>query len=114
MRACPAKTASARRRGRGRLMAPTSTAEQVAQIASAPPAGVLRVRSQRFGSFEVPAEQIVCLPHGMIGLPEARRYVILDHRPGSPFKWMLCVDDPELGFAVANPYELVADYQAPL
>jgi flagellar assembly factor FliW len=40
--------------------------------------------------------------------------VILDHRPGSPFKWLLSVDDPELGFAIANPAELVAGYRAPL
>jgi flagellar assembly factor FliW len=81
---------------------------------AAPATGIQRVRSRRFGTFEVSGEQLLHFPQGMIGLPEARRYVILDHRPGSPFKWMLCLDDPELGFAVANPYELVADYRGPV
>jgi flagellar assembly factor FliW len=93
----------------------TSTAEQVAEVARpATAGGVVRVRSTRFGAFEVSQDQVLRFPQGMIGLPEARRYVIVDHRPGSPFKWMLALDDPELGFAIANPYELVPGYRPPL
>jgi flagellar assembly factor FliW len=51
---------------------------------------------------------------GLVGFPKHRRYVVFDHRPGSPFKWMLSIDDPDLAFAVANPCELVADYDPPL
>ena len=72
------------------------------------------VRSRRFGSFDVAREQILEFPSGLIGFPRGRRYVILEHRPGSPFKWLLSIDDPELAFAVADPSELVAGYQPPL
>jgi flagellar assembly factor FliW len=72
------------------------------------------VRSQRFGSFEVPAASLLHVPQGLVGFPELHRYVVLDHRPGSPFKWLLSLDDPELAFAVGNPGELVADYDPPL
>jgi flagellar assembly factor FliW len=74
----------------------------------------LHVRSRRFGSFEVATASIVDIPQGLVGFPQLRRYVVLEHRPRSPFKWLLAVDDPELAFAVANPCELVAGYEPPL
>jgi flagellar assembly factor FliW len=93
----------------------TSTAERISEGAKRESAGaVVRVHSRRFGTFDVPSDRILHFPQGLIGFPDGRRYVILDHRPGSPFKWMLSIDDPELGFAVADPYELVAGYSPPL
>jgi len=74
----------------------------------------LHVRSRRFGSFDIAAGAVVDVPQGLVGFPQLKRYVVLDHRPGSPFKWLLAVDDPELAFAVANPCELVAGYDPPL
>ena len=75
---------------------------------------VVHIGSRRFGAFDVPCDRILEFPHGMIGFPGTRRYVILDHRPGSPFKWMLSIDDPEIAFAVADPCELVQGYEPPL
>jgi len=74
----------------------------------------VRVESKRFGSLDIPADRIFELPEGLIGFPTRRRFVMLDHRPGSPFKWMLSIDDPELAFAVAEPADLVPGYAAPL
>jgi len=82
--------------------------------ACAPAEPTLAVVSQRFGSFEVPEDRIFALDPGLIGFPAARRFVLLDSRPGSPFKWMLCIDEPELGFAVVDPGHFVPTYAAPL
>lgn len=81
-----------------------------------PPAGrpSVRIESERFGTLEVPADRVFRFAAGLIGFPRARRFVLLDHRPGSPFKWMLCLEDPELAFAVANPSDLVGTYEPPL
>ena len=70
--------------------------------------------SQRFGTFTVSADSVLHFPQGPIGFPTDRRFVILEHHPASPFKWLLSLDDPELGFAIANPAELVAGYEPPL
>ena len=75
---------------------------------------VIHVRSSRFCELEVPADRVLHFPQGLIGFPKARRFVILDHRPGSPFKWMLCLEQPDLAFAVAEPAKMVPDYEAPL
>ncbi len=93
-----------------------STTECTAAPASreVDPSPALHVRSRRFGSFEISRASIVEIPQGLVGFPQLRHYVVLEHRPGSPFKWLLAIDDPELAFAVANPCELVAGYEPPL
>jgi len=83
-----------------------------AQSEAAPPG--IEVDSQRFGKFVVPVDRVFTLDPGLVGFPHARRFVLLDSRPGSPFKWMLCVDEPELGFAVVDPVDFLPTYAAPL
>jgi flagellar assembly factor FliW len=83
-----------------------------ATVAAAPE--VIHVRSRRFGELDVPADRVLHFPQGLVGFPRARRFVILDHRPGSPFKWMLCLDEPDVAFAVVEPGAMVPGYQAPL
>ena len=70
--------------------------------------------SRRFGSFTVPGASVFALEPGLIGFPNAHRFVLLDSKPGSPFKWMLCVEEPDLGFAVVDPVDFVPGYGAPL
>jgi flagellar assembly factor FliW len=91
-------------------------AEVVAEVRAAepPPVRTITVASQRFGVFEVPEDSIFELDPGLVGFPAERRFVVLDSRPGSPFKWMLCVDEPDLAFAVIDPATFVPDYGAPL
>ncbi len=77
-------------------------------------ADVVHVVSGRFGELDVPVDRVLHFPQGLIGFPRVRRFVILDHRPGSPFKWMLCLEEPDVAFAVVEPGHLVPDYRAPL
>lgn len=91
-----------------------SVAEKVAAVPCASAPDVIQVRSSRFGDLEVPVDRVLHFPQGLIGFPRARRFVILDHRPGSPFKWMLCLEQPDVAFAVVEPGKMVPDYRAPL
>jgi flagellar assembly factor FliW len=80
-----------------------SAAEQRERRDAVPDARALRVVSHRFGTFEVPATSVLHFAQGLVGLAQHRRYVVFIHRPGSPCKAMLSIDDPELAFAVAHP-----------
>jgi flagellar assembly factor FliW len=55
--------------------------------------------------------RLITLPRGMIGFPLQRRYILLDHAPGSPFHWLQSVDEPGLAFPVASPLHFIADYR---
>lgn len=85
------------------------------RVAAAPSEGAtLHIESKRFGTLDVPEDRVFRFESGLIGFPASRNFVLLDHKPGSPFKWMLSLEDPELAFAVADPIDLVADYDPPM
>lgn len=71
----------------------------------------MRIESPAFGSLEVDQEAVLTLPSGLIGLPEKRRFVLVEHGAGSPLGWLLCVDDPAFGVPVADPAIFRSDYR---
>ena len=65
--------------------------------------------SVRFGTVEVPAEDVIEFPDGLIGLG-GLRYTLLDRNPGTGFLWLHCVDDPALALPVIAPQQFFADF----
>jgi len=63
----------------------------------------VKCTSTRFGSFEVPRENMLTFPSGILGFPEQQRYVMLDHDTEAPFKWLQSVEEPDLAFVVLDP-----------
>ncbi len=74
----------------------------------------IAVQTSRFGEISVPAQQVLTLPHGMVGFPHLTRYVLLKHREGSPFHWLQSVERPELAFVVMNPLMFDPAYEITL
>ena len=70
----------------------------------------IRVHSGRFGDFVVPEKQLLSFPDGLVGFPSCSRFVILEHRTPSVLRWLLCVDEPNLAFAVVDPADFFDDY----
>ena len=57
--------------------------------------------SVRFGTVEVPEEEVIEFPHGLIGLG-GHRWALLDRNPGTGFLWLHCVEDPALALPVVG------------
>ncbi len=68
----------------------------------------------RFGELEVQEKDIITFPRGLIGFPDAARYVVIDHPGGGPFRWLQAVDRPETAFAVTDPLLFFPDYRVPV
>lgn len=66
-------------------------------------------QSVRFGTVEVPAEDVLDFPFGLIGLGGSR-YALLDRNPGSGFLWLHSVEDPALGLPVVDPSLFFTDF----
>jgi flagellar assembly factor FliW len=71
---------------------------------------ITQCRSSRFGTLEIDDDSILTFPSGLLGFPESRRYVILDHDTEAPFKWLQSLDEPALAFVIIDPDLLLADY----
>lgn len=71
---------------------------------------MIKVKTTRFGEIEVKSEDLIELPAGLIGFPELKRYVLLDHDKESPFKWLQSLDDGAIAFVLINPLLFKPDY----
>lgn len=64
--------------------------------------------------MEISDEEIIHFPSGLAGFPEARRFVLLEHRERSPFLWLQSVDQGHLAFVLTDPLLFEADYKVDL
>jgi flagellar assembly factor FliW len=73
---------------------------------------LLKVKTTRFGEIEVPENDVIHLPLGLIGFPELNKYVLLDHDKESPFKWFQALEDGAIAFVLIDPLLFKPDYVA--
>ncbi|MBL8086885.1 MAG: flagellar assembly protein FliW [Chthonomonas sp.] len=64
----------------------------------------------RFGVIEVSSGDVVSMPEGILGFPDSHRYVVIEHKPGSPFRWLQSLDEAAVAFLVVDPCTYIADY----
>ncbi|MBH0193247.1 MAG: flagellar assembly protein FliW [Nitrospira sp.] len=70
----------------------------------------IQCRSSRFGALDIDDDSVLTFPSGLLGFPESRRYVMLDHDTEAPFKWLQSLDDPAVAFVIIDPDLLLTDY----
>lgn len=71
----------------------------------------MKVQTSRFGEIDCRPEAVLTFPNGIIGFPNAKRFVILDHDREAPIKWLQSVDMGHLAFVVMDPTLFKSDYQ---
>ncbi len=71
----------------------------------------MKFQTTRFGTLEIKEESVLTFPSGILGFPDWTRYVLLDHDTDAPFKWLQCVEQPDLAFVVLDPVLFKPDYQ---
>ncbi len=74
----------------------------------------MKFSTTRFGGLEVDDRSLLTFPSGILGFPDWTRYVILDHDTDAPFKWLQCVEQPNLAFVIIDPVLFKPDYQIQL
>lgn len=65
----------------------------------------MKLHTNRFGEIEIEEEKIIHFPHGILGFPNIKRYIVLNHlnKPDIPFKWLQAIDTPDLAFVITDP-----------
>jgi flagellar assembly factor FliW len=71
------------------------------------------VPSRRFGVLELPADELIEFPEGLVGLGGSR-FVVVRAGEDSPFSWLQSADDPDLALPVTDPWSFFADYRLQL
>lgn len=70
----------------------------------------MRVETARFGTLEVNPEVVFTFPMGILGFSRHKKFVVLDHREDSPFKWLQSIEDGDLAFIISDPLYFKPDY----
>jgi flagellar assembly factor FliW len=70
----------------------------------------MRIETKRFGSLEIDEESIITMPKGPLGFEDNTRFITIQHRPDTAFRWLQCVDEPSLAFVVVDPSVFVENY----
>lgn len=71
---------------------------------------IRRIQTFQFGEIEVKSKYIYIFPEGLLGFEELREFVIISQVETEPFKWLLSIEDPTIGFPALNPYLLDLQY----
>ncbi|HEY1834508.1 MAG TPA: flagellar assembly protein FliW [Solirubrobacteraceae bacterium] len=69
----------------------------------------VKFESVRFGTVEVPDEEVLEFPFGLIGLG-GLRYAIIDKNPGTGFFWLHSVEDAALALPVVDPHQFFSEF----
>jgi flagellar assembly factor FliW len=56
-------------------------------------------------------EDVILFEEGLIGFPDAKRFVLIESESLSPFRIFQCVDSPRIGFLVLDPRAVVKTYE---
>lgn len=73
----------------------------------------MKILTSRFGEIEIEAGAVIDVPGGLIGFPKEERYLLIRHKPDSPFFWFQALDDPDLAFVIVDPAVFKPDYRVP-
>ena len=61
------------------------------------------LRNKALGEIQVDEQSILYLPDGLLGFEDLKHYILVEVDDFAPFLWLLSVDEPEIGFAIADP-----------
>ncbi len=70
----------------------------------------MKIKNSQFGEVEFEEKIIINFPEGIIGFEDLKRFIIIQDEDCEPFRWLISVDEPEVGFAILEPSFIVRDY----
>ncbi|MBL7048038.1 MAG: flagellar assembly protein FliW [Nitrospira sp.] len=70
---------------------------------------MISFETTRFGRLETTVDKLIHFPDGLIGFPEATRFILMDYKDTS-LKWLQSVDQADIAFIVMTPFEIFPDY----
>jgi len=71
----------------------------------------MKINTSRFGEVEVDENLIFDFIEPILGYENLSKFILLDHTPDSPFKWLQSAEDPNVAFPVTFPAFFGIDYQ---
>ncbi|MBM2814346.1 MAG: hypothetical protein HW421_1108 [Ignavibacteria bacterium] len=69
------------------------------------------IKTGQFGELEVNTEHIFRFDNGILGFEDLREFVLISDEDTAPFKWLLSIEQPEIGFPLLSPWFIDLTYE---
>jgi len=69
-----------------------------------------KINTLQFGEFEVGEEHIFFFENGILGFEDLREFVLVSEEETVPFKWLISLDMPDIGFPCLSPWHIDLTY----
>ena len=71
----------------------------------------MKINTSRFGEVEVDENLVFNFIEPILGYEHLSKFILLDHSPDSPFKWLQSTEDQNIAFPITFPAFFGIDYQ---
>jgi flagellar assembly factor FliW len=72
------------------------------------------VKTGRFGQLTLSDDEVVTIPHGILGFPELKKFCLVDPADDTLILWLQSLEQPEIAFALLEPKIFKPEYSARL
>lgn len=70
----------------------------------------MQIKTKNFGEIEIKEDEIISFGKGIPGFESLKKFIILEHEPNNPFKWLQAVEEPDVAFVIIEPSEFLPTY----
>lgn len=70
----------------------------------------MQIKTRNFGEIEIREDEIISFKKGIPGFESLKKFVILEHEPNTPFKWLQAVEEPDTAFVIMEPSAFIPTY----
>ena len=70
----------------------------------------MNIETSRFGTVEVDAQKVIGFPQGLIGFPEEKSFIMINHRGVETLAWLQSTRTPELALPVVGVQAFAPSY----
>lgn len=71
----------------------------------------MQIQTTRFGTLDLPEEELIRFPQPLYGLEQSQRYCLVRHNDGGPFLWLQSADSPRTAMVVTDPFLFFPAYE---
>lgn len=70
----------------------------------------IEINTLQFGKLQVNSQNIFNFKDGILGFEDLRNFILVNAEDTVPFKWLISVESPEIGFPLISPWLIDLSY----
>lgn len=69
-----------------------------------------KISTSQFGEIEIENDFVFYFENGILGFDELKEFVLISDESTLPFRWLLSIENPVIGFPLLSPWHIDLSY----